>query len=52
MILSVVNHVRQLVGIVAETLVLVPVETYVRGVPLYAIHRVKRNARMQLDILV
>ncbi len=51
MILSVVNHVRQLVGIVAETLVLVPVEMYAQAVLLCAIHRVKRNARMQLDIL-
>ena len=45
------NHVRQHVGTDVETLVLVPVEMYAQAVLLCAIHRVKRNARMQLDIL-
>ena len=49
---SAANHVAQLVGIVAETLVLVPVETYALGALLFAILRVKQNVRMRPDTLV
>ena len=51
MILSVVNHARQLVGTDVETHVLRLVQMYARAVLLYAIHHVKQNAKMQLDIL-
>ena len=49
---SVVNHVAQLVGIVAETLVLVPVETYALDALLFATLHVKQNVRMRPDTLV
>ena len=52
MILSVVNHVRQLVGTDVETHVLRLVQMYARAAPHYAIPLVKQNVRTQLDILV